>query len=220
MKYLIVTGGTVSKKFFETVLLKYEYDKLIACDKGLEHCQSVGVVPDIVIGDFDSAEKDVVAEYRDLAEVNFLELPAEKDVTDTEFAVDYVLEEMDGEDTQVLILGATGTRLDHTMANVGLLKKFAAKGIRAWIADEHNVVGMLAGCESSQDVSRIEGFDFVSFLPFEGAVEGVTLEGFKYSGEGIVLKSGESLGVSNEFTCERGHIHFANGYLLMIYSKD
>lgn len=75
-RYLVVTGGTVSKKVLETVLSDYDFQKIIACDKGLEICQECDILPDLVIGDFDSAKTDIVASYRGKTE--FLDLDTHK----------------------------------------------------------------------------------------------------------------------------------------------
>ena len=48
-RYLVVTGGTVSKKVLETVLSDYDFQKIIACDKGLEICQECDILPDLVL---------------------------------------------------------------------------------------------------------------------------------------------------------------------------
>lgn len=90
-RYLVVTGGTVSKKVLETVLSDYDFQKIIACDKGLEICQECDILPDLVIGDFDSAKTDIVASYREKTE--FLDLDTHKDFTDTHVAISYILEQ-------------------------------------------------------------------------------------------------------------------------------
>ena len=90
-RYLIVTGGTVSKRLLETVLSDYDFQKIIACDKGLEICKECNILPNLIIGDFDSAKIDVVAAYRGKTE--FLDLDTHKDFTDTHVAISYILEQ-------------------------------------------------------------------------------------------------------------------------------
>lgn len=77
-RYLVVTGGTVSKRLLETVLSDYDFQKIIACDKGLEICKECNILPNLIIGDFDSAKIDVVAAYRGKTE--FLDLDTHKDL--------------------------------------------------------------------------------------------------------------------------------------------
>ena len=181
-RYLVVTGGTVSKKVLETVLSDYDFQKIIACDKGLEICQECDILPDLVIGDFDSAKTDIVASYREKTE--FLDLDTHKDFTDT---------------------------------NIGLLKQFAEFGISAYLIDEHNRITMTA---RQHIVKRTDAYKYVSLLPYTEQVTGVTLQGFYYNAQGLTLKLGESIGVSNELIAECGLIEFESGLLIVIESRD
>ena len=159
-RYLVVTGGTVSKKVLETVLSDYDFQKIIACDKGLEICQECDILPDLVIGDFDSAKTDIVASYREKTE--FLDLDTHKDFTDTHVAISYILEQEIRPD-EVILVGATGTRMDHTLANIGLLKQFAETEISAYLIDEHNRITMTA---HQHIVKRTDAYRYVSLLPY------------------------------------------------------
>lgn len=213
-RYLIVTGGTVSKRLLETVLSDYDFQKIIACDKGLEICKECNILPNLIIGDFDSAKIDVVAAYRGKTE--FLDLDTHKDFTDTHVAISYILEQEIRPD-EVILVGATGTRMDHTLANIGLLKQFAEAGISAYLIDEHNRITMTA---HQHIVKRNDAYRYVSLLPYTEQVTGVTLQGFYYNAQGLTLKLGESIGVSNELIAECGLIEFESGLLIVIESRD
>ena len=213
-RYLVVTGGTISKKVLETVLSHYDFQKIIACDKGLESCQECDILPDLVIGDFDSAKKDIVAAYREKTE--FLDLDTPKDFTDTHVAISYIMEQEIRPD-EVILVGAIGTRMDHTLANIGLLKQFAEAGIQAYLIDEHNRITMTA---HRHIVNRTDEYRYVSLLPYTEQVTGVTLQGFYYNAKGLILKLGESIGVSNELIAECGVIEFESGLLIVIESHD
>lgn len=213
-RYLIVTGGTVSKRLLETVLSDYDFQKIIACDKGLEICKECNILPNLIIGDFDSAKIDVVAAYR--GETEFLDLDTHKDFTDTHVAISYILEQEIRPD-EVILVGATGTRMDHTLANIGLLKQFAETGISAYLIDEHNRITMTA---HRHIVKRNDAYRYVSLLPYTEQVTGVTLQGFYYNAQGLTLKLGESIGVSNELIAECGLIEFESGLLIVIESRD
>lgn len=213
-RYLVVTGGTVSKKVLETVLSDYDFQKIIACDKGLEICQECDILPDLVIGDFDSAKTDIVASYQEKTE--FLDLDTHKDFTDTHVAISYILEQEIRPD-EVILVGATGTRMDHTLANIGLLKQFAETEISAYLIDEHNRITMTA---HQHIVKRTDAYRYVSLLPYTEQVTGVTLQGFYYNAQGLTLKLGESIGVSNELIAECGLIEFESGLLIVIESRD
>lgn len=211
-RYIVVTGGTVSKNLLETVFSKYEYTKVIACDKGLEACHDCHVKPDLVIGDFDSANAEIVKLYRGTTE--WMELDTHKDYTDTHVAVQYLL---NARPEEVIFVGATGTRLDHTLANIGLLKPLTEAGIRAVLLDANNRVRMI---KDTCPMKRTEEYKYVSLIPYTNEVTGVTLSGFLYPAEQLTLTAGESIGVSNQLIKQEGTITIKSGLLLVIESHD
>ena len=107
--------------------------------------------------------------------------------------------------------------MDHTLANIGLLKQFAEFGISAYLIDEHNRITMTA---RQHIVKRTDAYKYVSLLPYTEQVTGVTLQGFYYNAQGLTLKLGESIGVSNELIAECGLIEFESGLLIVIESRD
>ena len=107
--------------------------------------------------------------------------------------------------------------MDHTLANIGLLKQFAETGISAYLIDEHNRITMTA---HRHTVKRTEAYRYVSLLPYTEQVTGVTLQGFYYNAQGLTLKLGESIGVSNELIAACGLIEFESGLLIVIESRD
>ncbi|MCL5046484.1 MAG: thiamine diphosphokinase [Actinobacteria bacterium] len=107
-------------------------DWIICADGGAGHALKMGLSPDVLIGDFDSLDGDIVEEIsRAGAEV--LRVPTEKDQTDTQLALDLALSRGARE---ILVLGAIGDRLDHTMANILLLPKLAVHGANVTMVDE------------------------------------------------------------------------------------
>lgn len=210
--YLLVTGGTVSEDVFETVLLKYSFQKIIVADKGIEACHRKGIVPNVLIGDFDSADMDIVENFREKCEC--IDLPVHKDQTDTHAALIYAIS--DGCD-HLIILGATGTRLDHTWANIGLLKLCMDNHIKAYIIDSYNRISM---ANETIILDKDDNYPYVSLVPYAEQVSELTLTGFEYSGENITLNPGESLGISNTIIDSSGIIEFTSGNLLIIESHD
>jgi len=92
------------------------------------------------------------------------------------------------------------------------------EGVRIQLIDAHNRIRMISG---EAELRKEEQFgDFVSFLPINGAVEGVTLEGFKYPLKDAVISSFSSLGISNEIVEEIARVRIADGVLLMMESRD
>ena len=217
--YIIITGGRVDLYSLQEIMDRHlESSRVIAVDKGIETCNKIGIVPDVIVGDFDSASKVTVGVYRKMAKnmhsIQFVDLDTHKDFTDTHVAIMHTMEEGA---TDIYISGATGTRLDHTMANIGLLKECADKGVNAYIEDDHNVITMI---NSSAGISRISGYDYISFIPYGGSVSGVTLKGFEYIVEDYTFEIGDSRGVSNRITSENARIEFDEGYMIVNYSRD
>lgn len=217
--YIIISGGSVDLYSLQGILDRHlESSRVIAVDKGIETCNKIGIVPDVIVGDFDSANKVTVGVYRKMAKkmhsIQFVDLDTHKDFTDTHVAIMHAIEEGA---TDIYISGATGTRLDHTMANIGLLKECADKGVNAYIEDDHNVITMI---NTSAGISRISGYDYISFIPYGGSVSGVTLKGFEYIVEDYTFEIGDSRGVSNRITSENARIEFDEGYMIVNYSRD
>ena len=130
MRAFIYVGGEI---FTDGITQSPKGDDLkISADCGYKNAKKLGIVPDFAVGDFDSGS---MAELP--RETEIIEVPAEKDFTDTQLAVDVALEH--GAD-HVIIIGGLSGRLDHTMSNLSLLEKLWATGIRAIITDGKNQV--------------------------------------------------------------------------------
>ena len=118
--------------------------------------------------------------------------------------------------SEIIIIGALGTRFDHTLANIHLLRKACTQQMPCSIVDDHNEIRLT---DSSMQVST-SGFRYISLLPLTLEVTGVTLEGFQYPLNDATLTLGKSLAISNELTSTIGNIRIKSGLLLVIHSKD
>ena len=228
---LIVTGGNVDTRWAKKWLLrqaeeKSPFDYCIAADSGLESADLLGLKVDYLIGDYDSVNAELLARYR--GEVDNAVFPREKDYTDTELAVKTAIKLIKEEDAGglqagdvcVTILGASGTRLDHTLANIGLLSQFEEAGIKAFIIDKNNRVRMISG-ESQVTISIRKQFgNYISCIPLTPEVRGLTMKGFKYGLDDYELVQGVSICVSNEITEDEGVIKISSGKMLVIESRD
>ena len=118
-----------------------------------------------------------------------------------------------------MILGATGNRIDHLMANFGLLMLGKIKQVQIVLVDAYNYMSLI---ESGMILKKEEQFGkYVSFFPIEGEVTGLTLKGFKYPLNSYTLKVEDSgLTVSNEISDPEAEVTFETGKLLMIMSRD
>ncbi len=213
MTAILISGGTVTAGFVKKVREQYPDAVVYAVDGGLAVAEAAGIVPDYLVGDFDTADAALVERYESTC-VTIRHQP-EKDATDTELAVDEALAK--GAD-RIILLGATGSRLDHTLANFHMLYRILLQGKKGWILNENNRISLH---DKSFTCKREELFGtYVSFLPFFGEVTGVTLKGFKYPLSGKTLTAGISLGISNEGQEEILEVSFLSGYLLMIEARD
>ena len=210
----ILAGGSMSLPFLQDQLKKYPQHVVIAADRGLESCMALGVTPDYVIGDFDSLDPGVKEKF--LSDVkNVTRLNPVKDDTDTEAALNLAFEKTTGD---ILILGGTGSRLDHVLGNISILAQGLERGRRVMLLDEHNRIRVIDG---ALVLKREEQFgNYVSLLPLTTEVTGVTLEGMKYPLHKYTLRSDTSIGISNEIAAEEARISFDSGILIVVESRD
>lgn len=211
MKALILTGGSVNIDFAAEYIKAWNPDQVITADKGLLYAKQLKITPDIILGDFDSCNKAVMEEFSTDEKII---VPCEKDDTDTGLAMQKAIEI--GAD-EILLIGGTGTRLDHVLGNIGQLFYAFDHGIKAEIVDANNRMRVL---EHESVLSKKKQFGkYVSLIPVYKA-EGVTLKGFKYPLNDDTLVFHESWGISNELEDEEGIISYKEGRLLLIESID
>lgn len=172
--------------------------------------------PDVAVGDFDSLSAEGAKYMETLKHTEIRRLKPEKDDSDTQSAANYAIEQ--GTE-RIMILGATGNRIDHLMANFGLLMLGKIKQVQIVLVDAYNYMSLI---ESGMILKKEEQFGkYVSFFPIEGEVTGLTLKGFKYPLNSYTLKVEDSgLTVSNEISDPEAEVTFETGKLLMIMSRD
>lgn len=117
----------------------------------------------------------------------------------------------------ITIIGAIGTRIDHVLANINILKIALDNKIDARIIDENNEIKLL---NRKTDIKKCKEYKYISFIPLTTYAEGITLKGFKYEIENYTLQVGDSIGVSNEQILDIAQVDINNGILIMIKSKD
>ena len=213
MKTLIITGGKINKNFAKKYLKSNKYDIIIAVDKGLETIDYLKLQPQYVLGDFDSVNTKILEKYKK-QNIKIIKLNPEKDLTDTHSAIDLALEI---KSTEITILGAIGTRLDHTMANIHILKQALDKNIKAKIVNEKNEIELI---DKEIIIKKDDNYKYVSIIPLTTNVTGITIEGMKYIINDYTLSIGDSLGVSNEQIDKDAKISIKIGILVVIKSKD
>lgn len=214
-KVLIISGGKIEEPFAFDYISSHKFNLIIAADSGIEFLYRHQMKPDILVGDFDSADENIVAFYREDSEVEFREFQPEKDDTDTEIAILLAVERGAEE---VHLLGGTGSRIDHMMANVALLGLLLERQIPAFLVDAQNRVRLINQRTVLQKDTQYG--DYVSLLPFMGDVTGLTLTGFKYPLLDFTMGGCHSIGISNEIKEPEAVIAMKSGCLLVVESKD
>ena len=212
---LIITGGKLDLSFAGSFLEQETFDKIIAVDAVLEAVKALGLEPDMVVGDFDTVKPGILQYYRQKEHIIWDTHQPEKDETDTELAL---LKAQAMGCTHIVILGATGGRMDHMLGNIHLLFPCLQKGIEAYILDCQNRIYLIDG-EHTFRSSGLWG-RYISFLPLTEHVDGITLTGFKYPLFDKDIEIGTSLCISNELTGEEGTITFTDGVLIVVESHD
>lgn len=211
MRALLISGGTPPSS--ELLLSEVERsDYIIGIDKGLECLYKENIEPDIIVGDFDSVDRNILDKII-TSKKELLKYPPEKDYTDTQLAVNKALEMMADE---IVILGGTGSRVDHSMANIGLLYQCMKKGKRAYIKDVNNTLFMI----DKNSYLEAKEFQIFSLVAFGGFVKKLNIKGAKYELNNYDLFPQDNITISNEFIGERVKVSFETGDLLVIYSKD
>lgn len=214
---LIVSGGSADLAFLSDYCRQFSFRYIIAADRGLETVRRLSLSPTHLVGDFDSVDEAVLKEYVNDEAIVKERLIPEKDDTDTEHAMNMAVELGCA---AIILAGASGTRFDHTLANVHILYKAFQKQMEAWMIDRHNKIRLISGRTS---IKRKELFGkYISLFPFSGIVSGVTLTGFKYPLKDKTLDPISCFGlcVSNELLEDSGTIEIKDGILLLIESRD
>jgi thiamine pyrophosphokinase len=211
MKAVIISGGKAPSKDLFLKELK-NADLIIGADKGCEVLYKYNINPDYILGDFDSANMDIINSIESKAREK-IKFKREKDYTDTELAYNLAVEK--GAD-EIILLGATGTRYDHSLSNIGLMLRGLNKSIKVKIVDDNNYIFLT---NKSMSLKGNKG-DTISFHAYCDEVKNFSISGSKYNLSNYTLKLGDSLTTSNEFIEEDINITFDSGIVMILYTKD
>lgn len=186
MRAFVYTGGAV---FPEGITERpQDGDLVIAADSGYLNARKLGVTPSVLLGDFDS-----LGEPSALPGVEILRVPAEKDLTDTQLAVQTALER--GAD-QLVIIGGLSGRVDHTLSNLAILEDMWEKKIPCVLTDGKNRARFVRN--GSTLIPRAPHFRYLSLIVADPKVHGVSIEGCKYPLKNATLSRTYQYAVSNE----------------------
>lgn len=211
MKALLILNG--EKVNITTMLkLKEECDFILSADGATDYCTELGIVPDLVIGDLDSISLKTLDILR-AKKVPINIFPVKKDKTDSQLSIEYL---MDMGATEITIVGAVGSRIDHSLANILMLKTIKDRGLKGKIVDNNNTIFLI---DDELALDRLKGY-FVSIIPIhlKGAV--VSLKGFEYNLFKVKIDFASTHGISNFIIENKGYIKIHEGECLVIVAKD
>lgn len=196
-----------SSEFYCDRLSNIEDAFIIALDGGYEHLRDRGIVPDMIIGDFDSL--GYIPEFDDITV-----LPRVKDDTDSFYAAKEALG-MGYRD--FYLCGCTGgERPEHTFANISLMLYLSHHGAKCVMEGERELYRVISGpCK----LEFFDGQGYFSAFSLSESTEGVTMHGFEYETRSITMRSDVPLGVSNSFKNEICTLEISKGDLLVIWEK-
>lgn len=214
---VIITGGVLDLDFAGSFLKQLNDYQVIAVDAGLEKADKLGIMPDAVVGDFDTVDRNILNKYQENPSILWDVHKPEKDETDTELAFSTALK-MGSQ--SIIMLGGMGGRMDHTLSNIQLLYICLEQNIPACLVDPQNKIYLIKD-ETSFSIDSVWG-SYISFIPFSDEIKGLTLTGFKYPLTNKYLRKGRDAGlcVSNELTKKQGNLSLSAGILICVESKD
>ena len=214
-KGIIISGGTIDDAFALNMIEEIQPDVIIGVDSGLNFLYRNQVMPTHIVGDFDSVDEEVIGYYKTHTSIPIQEFNPVKDATDTEIAMRLAIEL---EVEKLWLLGATGSRLDHVLANVHILQIALSHGVKAWIVDTHNRISLW---ENEVRLSKKNRFGhYFSLFPFDDEVEDLSIDGAKYPLAHYRMAFEGSRCVSNEFEKDSVTITFPNSRILLMETRD
>lgn len=209
MKGLIISGGNRVRR--ETLLENIKDRYIVVADGGIKNLIGTDIIPDEVLGDFDSIDE----EGKSFIEKNNIKIekyPSRKDFTDTELCLEVLLKK--GAD-DIIILGATGTRLDHMFSSMFLLERLKKENVAGKFIDDYNGVSFI-----SNEIVEVKKnkYKYLSIVPVSKEVC-LTLKGTEYEVENLKFNRFTTIAVSNEVKDEVAKIEI-DGEGFLILSRD
>jgi len=198
----VIVGGARIRDYERARAYLRSDDYVIYCDSGLSHMEALGAGPSLIVGDFDSHDDPHL-------DVETITLPVAKDDTDTVYAM---REGMKRGCREFLLLGATGSRMDHTLVNIYILTTLENRGCHGIIIDDHSEMEIVSSKAEVDD-----SYPFFSLVAMEGDVHGVTIRNAKFEIEDAVIGPDYQYATSNEpLPGKTAEIIVKDGRLLLI----
>jgi len=212
MEVVIIANGEINDLQYVQEIIQDRY--IICADGAAKYLRQINMVPDLLVGDFDSISSDDLL-WMKAKKVNYEKFPPRKDQTDTELALEYAFKILP-KPRSIVIVGGLGSRWDHSLANIMLLNNILDQGIEGKIISDNDEI-ILA--ETNISINGEIG-ELLSIIPLTSVVKGITLEGLEYPLQNRDIKISSTLGISNVFTAKVAKIFIEKGRLLIIKTKE
>jgi len=196
---IIIGNGKCPAKKEINFLKNIGYERIICADGGANYTFKNKIIPDYIIGDLDSINKEVYDYYQDRSKI--IQIKRQND-TDIEKVIKFLISK---KEKKAIILGGTGDRIDHTICNLSIICKYFSK-IKLSLLHENNLLLPLRGEETFKSFKG----ELISLFGFEKRGR-VTTKGLKYrlNNESLVFGINESL--SNVSTANNFSINAEKG---------
>lgn len=211
MKILLVSGG--QKEYWPK--LNKSYDYYVGIDRGSLYLLEAGLPLDLAVGDFDSLTTEEKINVFNYAKET-LTAPSEKDDTDTQLAVSVVLKHYP--EAEIELIGATGGRIDHFLANLWLVleDRFRVHSSQITLRDKQNTIQFFL--PGTHTILAIPEMKYLAYCCLT-AVSNLTLENSKYTLANHTVAYPMAF-ASNEFLTSEAKLSFSTGMVAVIQSKD
>lgn len=210
MKVCIVLNGIVDDyDKTKQIIEKEDYDYIIGADGGCNHLNAMKILPNYIIGDLDSIDKDLIKYYEN-KNVTFKKFPTHKDQTDSEICV-HLARALNA--TKIDFIGALGGRIDHALANIGFMYYIFEMGIEPRILTSEEEIFII---HNNTKIIKGKKGDTISILALKNDSLGVTLKKLEYPLDNAKISYLSPLGISNIMLEDECEITVKDGYLLII----
>lgn len=198
---IILPYTTIDKETLKGII--QNVDLVIGVDGGCAITYDYGLTPDLIVGDFDSLDHEILNYYKESG-IEVITLKEEKDLTDGEAAIIEGLKK--GCDKLILCAPSYFEETDHLIGNIFLLKKYNM----CKLINEREIISFSK--PGDVIIDKIKG-EKVSFIPLMKSE--IKIQGFKYDGT-FNVDIGDSLTMRNEIVDEKAYLEVLKGEILII----
>ena len=202
----IYTGGEIFPQYIKE--RPAEGDIVICADSGYDNARYFGVRADVLIGDFDSLKEKLPDDVPEI-----LQVPVKKDLTDTQLAVEKALE-MGAND--IVIVGSTSGRLDHTLSTLAILENLNSRGKRGVIINGQNRIAFV---KNTNHIILRSDYKYFSLISLDTA-KGVSIEGALYPLKNKTVERKLQFAVSNQVEGNCALVTVKKGSIFVVESRD